>query len=46
MYVDDIKLAGKKLDRMWKIFMEEVDLVEPTSFLTTFIWVALKDNVK
>ena len=35
MYVDDIKLAGKKqnIDPMWKVFNKEVDLGEPTSFL-------------
>ena len=35
MYVDDIKLAGKKqnLDPMWKVLNTEVDLGEPTSFL-------------
>ena len=35
MYVDDIKLAGKKqnLDPMWKILNKEVDLEGPTSFL-------------
>ena len=35
MYVDDIKLAGKKqnLDPMWKLLNNEVDLGEPTSFL-------------
>ena len=35
MYVDDIKLAGKKQhnDPMWKVPMKEVDLGEPTSFL-------------
>ena len=35
MYVDDIKLAGKKqnIDSMWKILNKEVDLGEPTSFL-------------
>ena len=34
MYVDDIKLAGKKqnIDPMWKLLNEEVDLREPTSF--------------
>ena len=34
MYVDDIKLAGKKqnLDPMWKL-LNKVDLGEPTSFL-------------
>ena len=35
VYVDDIKLAGKKqnIDPMWKVPMKEVDLGEPTSFL-------------
>ena len=35
MYVDDIKLAGKKqnLNPMWKLLNKEVDLGEPTSFL-------------
>ena len=35
VYVDDIKLAGKKqnIDPMWKILMKDVDLGEPTSFL-------------
>ena len=35
MYVDDIKLSGKKqhFDPMWKILMKDVDLGEPTSFL-------------
>ena len=35
VYVDDIKLAGKKqnLDPMWKVLNKEVDLEEPTSFL-------------
>ena len=35
VYVDDIKLAGKKqnLDPMWKLLDKEVDLGEPTSFL-------------
>ena len=34
VYVDDIKLAGKKqnIDPMWKL-LKEVDLGEPTSFL-------------
>ena len=33
MYVDDIKLAGKKqnIDPMWKL-LKEVDFGEPTSF--------------
>ena len=35
VYVDDLKLAGKKqnLDPMWKVLNKEVDLGEPTSFL-------------
>ena len=35
VYVDDIKLAGKKqnLDPMWKFPNKEFDLGEPTSFL-------------
>ena len=35
VYVDDVKLAGKKhnLDPMWKALNKEVDLGEPTSFL-------------
>ena len=35
VYVDDMKLAGKKqnLDPMWKVLDKEVDLGEPTSFL-------------
>ena len=35
VYVDDIKLAGKKqnIDPMWKVLMKEVDLGEPTSCL-------------
>ena len=34
MYVDDIKLAGKKqnLDLMWKLLNKEIDLGESTSF--------------
>ena len=34
MYVDDIKVAGKKqnIDPMWKELMRDVDLGEPTSF--------------
>ena len=33
VYVDDIKLAGKKqdIDPMWKILPKDVDLGEPTS---------------
>ena len=35
VYVDDIKLAGKKqnINLMWKVLNKEVDLGEPTSFL-------------
>ena len=35
VYVDDIKLAGKKqnIDPMWNVPNKEVDLGEPTSFL-------------
>ena len=34
VYVDDIRLAGKKenINPMWKVIAEEVDLKEPTSF--------------
>ena len=35
VYVDDIKLAGKKqnLDPMWKVLVKDVGLGEPASFL-------------
>ena len=35
VYVDDIKLAGKKqnIDPMWKVLNKEVGWEEPTSFL-------------
>ena len=35
VYVDDIKLAGKKrnVDPMWKLLNKKVELGEPTSFL-------------
>ena len=35
VYVDDIKLAGKKqnVNPMWKLLNKEVDLGEPTSFV-------------
>ena len=35
VYVDDMKLAGKKqnIDPMWKVLNKEVDLGEPRSFL-------------
>ena len=49
MYVDDIKLTGKKqnLDPMWKVLNKEVDLGEPTSFLDHVKFgVALNENVK
>ena len=48
VYVDDIKLAGKKqnLDPMWKLLNKEVDLGEPTSFWITYTWDALNDNAK
>ena len=34
VYVDDIKLAGKKenMNPMWKVLNQKVDLGEPTSF--------------
>ena len=40
VYVDDIKLAGKKHNnRVWKVLNKEVDLGEPTSFLDhVFLW--------
>ena len=48
VFVHDIKLAGKKqnIDPMWKLLNKEVDLVEPTSFLGTFILGIFKDSVK
>ena len=35
VYVDDIKLAGKKqnIDPLWKVHNKEIELGEPTSFL-------------
>ena len=35
VYVDDVKLAGKKqnISPTWKILMKDVDLGEPSSFL-------------
>ena len=35
VYVDDIKLAGKKqhINPTWKVLIKDVDLGEPTSFL-------------
>ena len=48
MYVDDIKLAGKKqhIIPMWNVLSKEVDLGEPTSFLEHVHLGVLKDNVK
>ena len=45
MYVDDIKLAGKKqnIDPMWNVLNKEEN---QHHFLTMFIWVALKENVR
>ena len=47
VYVDDIKLAGKKhnIDPMWKVLNKEVDLGEHFS-LIMYTWVALKDTAK
>ena len=38
MYVDDLKLAGKKqnINPMWRIIMKDVDLGEPTSCFDHF----------
>ena len=48
MYVDDIKLAGKKqnLDPMWKLLNKKVDLENQHLSLIMYSWGALKDNVK
>ena len=48
VYVDDIKLAGKKqnIGPMWNVLNKEVDLGEPTSFLIMYTCDVLKDNVK
>ena len=48
VYVDDIKLAGKKqnINPMWNLLNKEVDLGEPTSSVIMYTWVALKENVK
>ena len=48
VYVDDIKLAGKKqnIDPMCKVLKKEVDLGEPTSFLDHVYLGVLKDKVK
>ena len=47
VYVDDIKLAGKRqnISPTWKILQKDVDLGEPTSFLEhCILGDALKDN--
>ena len=48
VYVDDIKLAGKKqnLDPMWKVLNKEVDLGEQHLSWIMYTWAALNDNVK
>ena len=48
VYVDDVKLAGKKqhIDQMWKVLIQEADLGEPTSFLDPVYLVALNENTK
>ena len=47
VYVDDIKLAGKKrnINPSLKILMKDVDLGEPTSSLDHVYLDALKENV-
>ena len=48
LYVDDIKLGGKKQDinRTWKIFMKMLIWENQHHSLTTFTLVALKENEK
>ena len=48
VYVDDIKLAGKKqnLDPMRKVLNKEVDLGEPPALLGHVTWDAFIDNAK
>ena len=48
MYVDDIKLAGKKqnINPMWKVLNKEVDLGEQHLSSIMCTWDVLKDNVK
>ena len=48
VYVDDIKLAGKKqnLDPMWKVLNKEVGLENQHLSLITYTWAALNDNAK
>ena len=47
MYVDDIKLAGKKqkIDPMRKLLNKEVDLGEQHLSWITYTWAVLNDNV-
>ena len=49
VYVDDMKLAGKKhnIDPMWKVVNKEVDLGRTNIFpRSCFSWDALKENAK
>ena len=48
VYVDDIKLAGKKqnLDPMWKVLNKEVDLENQHLSWIMCTWAALNDNAK
>ena len=48
VYVDDIKLAGKKqnINPMWKVLDKEVDLENQHLSLIMYTWCVLKDNVK
>ena len=47
VYVDDIKLAGKKqnINPMWKVLNNEVDLGEPTSFLDHIVPVVYSETM-
>ena len=47
VYVEDIKLAGKKIiNPMWKVLNKEVDLGEPTSVLDHVFLVYTQRHVK
>ena len=48
VYVDDIKLAGKKqnINPMWKLLNKEVDWENQHHSLTVYTWDVLKDKVK
>ena len=48
VYVDDMKLAGKKqnLDPMWKVLNKEVDLENQDLSWIMYTWAALNDNAK